>query len=50
MKERLLATGKDDPNGGITEENTAAKVGTMIKIERTDPELDKIKIPVVADS
>jgi len=46
MKESLLATGKDDPTDGITEENLAAKVGNMIKIERSDPALDKIVFKV----
>jgi len=48
MKESLLATGKDDPKDGITEENLAMKVGNMIKITPSDPALDKIKIPVVS--
>lgn len=47
MKENLLATGKDDPVNGITEENLISKVGDMIKIERTDPALDKIVFDVI---
>lgn len=50
MKENLLATGRDDPKDGITEENLAAKVGNMIKITPSDPALDKIVVNVVAST
>ena len=46
IKESLLATGKDNPKDDITEENLAAKVGSMIKIERTNPALDSIIDPL----
>ena len=40
----LVQIPNNDPVGGITEENFATKVGNIIKIERTDPALDWIKL------